>query len=124
MKDADANDPIWYAGYLWINLTPAQVDKVGNALKGKKTFIGGYMVGNAGLERSVLTIPSGMKIFTNEKQVLNDIRHLLDGTFQSTATQMILDFYNEGLITCGEYNKLYDWCMLHTDGNGRVSVDW
>ena len=123
VKDAGENDPIWYAGYMWINLTPTQVDKVGTILAGRK-HIGRYLVGNAGFERSVLIIPSGLKIYTNEKQVMKDVKQLLEGTFYPTACQMLLEFYNADLLTCGEYNKLYDWIQTHTDGNGRVSMDW
>ena len=47
VKNADKNDPIWYAGYLWIDLTEKQIDKIVGIIKlGKKTIFS-HTIGNA-----------------------------------------------------------------------------
>lgn len=39
IEGADVNDPIWWQGYYWIDLTPRQAGKVDMILRGKG-FVG------------------------------------------------------------------------------------
>ena len=123
VKNADKNDPIWYAGFLWIYLTPAQVDRVGRELWGKP-YCECYKRGNAGFERESVKTPAGFEIFIGEKQVMENMKEMLNGCTNKKANQILFDFYNHHILTCGEYNKMVDWIETHTDGNGAVLREW
>lgn len=123
VKDADKNDPIWYAGYLWIDLTEKQIDKIVDLIKVGKNSIS-RTVGNVVFERKVVETPSGMKLFSNHKKVFDDVKALVEGCTEQGAQVVILGLYNTNFITCGEYRVLYDYIEMHTDGNGCVSSNW
>ena len=123
VKNADKNDPIWYAGYLWIDLTEKQIDKIVDIIKVGKNSIR-RTVGNVAFERDVVETPSGMKLFSNHKKVFDDVKALVEGCTEQGAQVVILGLYNTNFITCGEYRVLYDWIEEHTDGNGCVSKNW
>lgn len=124
VKNADKNDPIWYAGYLWIDLTEKQIDKIVGIIKlGKKTIFS-HTIGNAVFEREIIETPSGMKLYSNHKKVFDDVKELVDCCSEQGARAVILGLYNTNFITCGEYRVLFDWIEEHTDGNGRVSKNW
>lgn len=123
VKNADKNDPIWYAGYLWIDLTEKQIDKIVDIIQVGKTSIC-RTVGNVAFERDVVETPSEMKLFSNHKKVFDDVKALVEGCTEQGAQVVILGLYNTNFITCGEYRVLYDWIEEHTDGNGCVSKNW
>lgn len=123
VQNAEENDSIWYAGYMWIDLTENQINKIVEIIKIGKNIVQ-HEIGNAIFQRSIIETPSGMKLYGNSKQVLKDIEDLVDGCSQKHACNLILGFYNEGFLTCGEYNNLYDWIEMHSDCNGRVTKDW
>lgn len=123
VRDAEENDPIWYAGYLWIDLTEKQIDKIVDIIKVGKNSIR-RTVGNVVFEREVVETPSGMKLFSNHKKVFDDVKALVEGCTEQGAQVVILGLYNTNFITCGEYRVLYDYVEMHTDGNGCVSSNW
>lgn len=123
VKNADEHNPIWYAGYLWIDLTEKQIDKVISIIKNGKTCRE-VTTGNAIFQRDVVKTPSGMKLFSNHDKVFKDLHDVFDGYTEERAKEVLFDFYNAKFLTCGEYNRLYDWISEHTDGNGAVLKNW
>lgn len=123
VKTAGENDPVWGAGFLWINLTEKQVNKIGDVLMNNECCKK-VIVNSRGIERTMIITPTGFRLYTNEKAVIDRIKALLEGRSNGYAETTLLDLYNDDVINCGEYNLLYDWTQEHTDGNGRVSIDW
>lgn len=123
VKYADKNDPIWYAGYLWIDLTEKQIDKV-IAICNLCKVCYKKSIGNMLFERNVLETPSGMKLYGEHDKVFSDIKTLIEGCSNYRANEFILDLYNVNFITCGEYRVMCDWIERHTDCNGAIIQDW
>lgn len=123
VKDADKKDPIWYAGYLLLDLTEKQVNKLVDVLQHNVSCIN-FTVGDSFFRRQKIKTPSGIEIFANSDNAMKHIKDIIECCTEERAKCLILDFYNAQFITCGEYNRLYDWITTHTDGNGCVSKTW
>lgn len=123
VKDADKYDPIWYAGYLWIDLTEKQIDKVISISSiGKVCYK--KSIGNLLFARNVLETPSGMKLYGEHDKVFNDIKILIEGCSKNRANEFILDLYNVNFITCGEYRVMNEWIESHIDRHGAIIKGW
>lgn len=120
VRNAGEKDTIWYCGYLWLTLTDKQIDKIAEILD-SASQCRKFIVENVALERKVIETPAGMKLYTNSDKMLHDIKELIEGCTSNFATRQIFDLYNADFITCAEHNRLYDWIVYHTDGNGCVS---
>lgn len=126
VKEATENDPIWYAGYLWIDLTEKQVNKVFELIAYghlKCKYIT-RPIANIIFQRDVITTPGGFKLYGDSKRVINDIKDIVDRCSYTQAKKVIFDLYNDDFITCGEYNTISDWIEEHTDGNDVVLKEW
>lgn len=126
VKEAIDNDPIWYAGYLWIDLTERQVNKVVELIpygNNKCKYIT-RTIANVIFQRDVITTPGGFKLYGDSKKVIEEIKNVVDGCESTQATRILFDLYNDDFITPGEYNSIYDWIEEHTDGNGAVLKEW
>lgn len=123
VKNADKNDAIWYAGYLWIDLTEKQIDKIIRIVdSGSACFK--RTIHSVILDRDVLVTPSGMELYGNHDKVFSNIKDVIDGCTEKVACELLFGLYNSNFITCGEYRFLYDWIEQHTDGNGVVLKNW
>lgn len=123
VKNAEENDPIWYAGYLWLELTEKQINQIVSIIRTGKMGVE-FTIGNILFSRNIVQTPSGMRLYGDSEIVLISIKDLVTGCSVSHAQSIILDFYNERFITCGEYRELYDWISDHGDDDGRVSEGW
>ena len=67
VKESKSNDPVWYAGYLWLNLTERQVKKTIDAL---------IIRGDCPVEKRngkyCIVIPSGIALEINSNEVRYD----------------------------------------------------
>lgn len=68
LEKADSKDPIWYCGYLFLDLTPKQVEKVQDALLPKLGFK--YSPQTQHYE---IVLPNGLGLLLTTEQVLNYI---------------------------------------------------
>lgn len=60
---ADEKDPVWWAGYMWINLTKRQAKDIISVLE-NKSFVKETTLRNG---RLALEIPSGLAIWKNQE---------------------------------------------------------
>ena len=123
VKNADKNDPIWYAGYLWIDLTEKQIDKIIGIADSEKACFK-RTIHSVLFDREVLVTPSGMELYGNHDKVFTKIKDVFEGCTEKIANELLFDLYNSNFITCGEYRFLYDWIESHTDCNGIVLKNW
>lgn len=65
VKTVDSKDPLWWAGYLWIDLTPLQCIKTMNVLQYRKDC---KIVFENG--KNWYMIPSGLKIALDQREFM------------------------------------------------------